>query len=111
MSNGANPFAVLPIQLSSFSAVHVSTVVPQSKFSALSLFPGNLTSLQESKRPCLKVGETVVDAQYCNVTSTIIDVSGVHVQGLIAVASQLAVQSSYVVPAGRATSCQLCHGF
>ena len=62
-------------------------------------------TLLESRR------NIVVDVHYCSVTSTIIDVFGVRVQRLIAVASQLAVQSSYVVPAGRATSCQLIYGF
>ena len=51
----------------------------------------------------------VVDVRYCNVILR--EVFGIHVQGLIAVASQLAVQSSHVVPAGRATSCELRHGF
>ena len=53
----------------------------------------------------------VVDFLYCCVTSAIIDDFGVHVQRLIAVASHQAQQSSHVVPAGRATICQLRHDF
>ena len=53
----------------------------------------------------------VVDLLYCCVTSAIIDVFGVHVQGLIAVASHQTQESSHVVPAGRATICQLRHDF
>jgi len=52
----------------------------------------------------------VVHLRYFNRTSIMIDLPGVHVHGLIAVASQLAIQSSHVVPAGRAASCQLRHG-
>lgn len=53
----------------------------------------------------------VVDVLDCSVTSTIIYVFGIHVHGLIAVASQLAVQPSHVVPTGRATSGQLGNNF